>query len=171
MNVFLGSYDYNIVEYNKYIDKCKKNKIIKKNNNKYIYDTINNIFIKDITCIIYDYYYIDYPILPAIPKTLSNNNIFFSYIKNSNNNICKIFNNWCSERINIIITILNMFNIKYIKKNNTNIIIYNKYMISCLNATNILCSIYCTKFYKIKNVNELINTIEKLYKLYGEKTI
>ena len=43
MKVFSGSYKYNIDEYNKYINKCKKNKIIKEYNNKYIYKTINNI--------------------------------------------------------------------------------------------------------------------------------
>lgn len=162
MKVFLGSYKYNIDEYNSYIDKCNKNKIIKEYNNNYIYNTINNIInINDITDIIYCYYYIDYPILPAIPKSLNINYLFMSYT-NCDNNISKLVNNWYNERLNIIINILDMFNIKYIKKNNTNILIYNKYMISCLNAKNNLCSIYYTKFYKIKNVNELINIIKKI---------
>ena len=162
MKVFLGSYKYNIDEYNNYIDKCNKNKLIKEYNNNYIYNTINNIInINDITDIIYCYYYIDYPILPAIPKTLNINYLFMSYT-NCDNNISKLVNNWYNERLNIIINILDMFNIKYIKKNNTNILIHNKYMISCLNAKNNLCSIYYTKFYKIKNVNELINIIKKI---------
>ena len=163
MKVFSGSYKYNIDEYNKYINKCKKNKIIKEYNNKYIYKTINNIInINNITDIIYNYYYIDYPILPIIPKTLNINNLFIDYITNRNNIIYKLTINWYNERINIIIKILNMFNISYIKKNNTQLIICNKYMISCLNIKNNLCYIYYDKFYNIKNTIELINIIKKI---------
>ena len=58
---------------------------------------------------------------------------------NRNNIINKLAINWYNERINIIIKILNMFNISYIKKNNTQLIICNRYIISCLNIKNNLC--------------------------------
>jgi hypothetical protein len=160
MNLCWGSYQYNINEYSKYIEKCNNNNTIKKNNNNYIYSIINLYNDKYISKIIFDYYYIDYNILPPIPKSLSINNNFICFMKGVHP-IEKIIINWYNEKINVITNILNIFKIKYIIKDMAHII-FNNIMISLLNCDKNLCIISSNSFYKIKDTNELINIIKKI---------